>query len=75
MKPIFIMNISIFLNALYSSEIEKRMNEFKKQIENDYDVLIIRASPETFFKMFSDKEIEPINLEELKALLNIKKES
>lgn len=64
-KPIFVIQL-----ANTHPEVAMRLNDhlITKGVQDDYHVIIILGN-ENKFQMFSDKEIEPIQLDELKELL------
>lgn len=67
MKPIFIIKLPE-ISRYYYEGIKKELIRFREDLEKDYHVLIFSCGEEYDFKMFSDKEIDPIKLEELKEL-------
>lgn len=70
-KPIFVVNIPI--NAFQSTEAANKYIDGLVKELNDYHVLTIfdGTSIDLRFRMFSDKLIEPIELEKLKEELNL----
>lgn len=70
-KPIFIITIPQTNN--------EEMREWEKAIEmikQDYHcILVSERVDKVEFKLFSDKEIEPIEIEKLKEILKIKSNS
>ena len=68
-KPIFIVTVPSYFSE---GEIDG-IKEGLKHIGEDYHVLVVTGNVEDpEFKMFSDHEIEPIELEKLKELINAK---
>ena len=68
-KPIFIIVIPGFPPQDKLAEIRNRYNN---QLAEDYHVIVLHGGSSGYeFKMFSDKEIEPIELEKLKELLKL----
>lgn len=65
-KPIFV----IYLKTEFPlHRYDERFTAIKKGLESDYHVLFLQAA-ETKCELFSGEKIEPIEIEELKALLN-----
>lgn len=66
-KPIFVITI-----PFCGQETWVALGEYirEKGLEKDYYVFILTGN-EPKFQMFSDKEIEPIQIEELKELLKL----
>ena len=64
-KPIFIITIP------YEAQLQEveHYRGIVKKLEGDYHVLLV-GGDDLNFKMFSDKEIEPIQLEELKNIVS-----
>lgn len=67
-KPIFIIRTPHFSNDADRTEFNEMMN---KELADSYHLLIFDSADEDTFKfqMFSDHEIEPIELEKLKKLV------
>ena len=70
-KPIFIITIN------WPSDNFEGISRFQQDIQlklHDYHVLVScdGSITETKYQLFSDKEIEPIELEKLKEILNVK---
>lgn len=65
-KPILIMQLQI------NAESSIRLNNYIKQcgIEKDYYVFIVITEGENKFQVFSDHEVEPIELDKLKAIIS-----
>lgn len=62
-KPIFVITVP------FGSDIPSISESAKvKEVSKDYHILIV-AGKEMNFQIFSDKEIEPIQIEELKKML------
>lgn len=69
MKPIFVVSFGILPQ---DEEMKEQIVKYFDPLKEDYHVLIHfedREDRETKFKMFSDKEIEPIKIDELIAML------
>lgn len=73
-KPIFLIGVPV---DSHEAEVEKLKHWGFSKLADDYHVLIYRMRDKSpmKFQLFSDKEIEPIELENLKEELELKEKT
>lgn len=66
-KPIFIVKLPITFS---DEKCREALDAFKDKLPEYHVLMVMNSINDWDFKLFSDKEIEPIELEKLKEIIN-----